>query len=172
MNAQQGAIAVGFAGVLLMIAPRGGAQRISVGALAAVVAVATYALSVVTLRPPSRTDTTESMAYPVYVLLSIGAWVARDTNWVPLHFAHWPLFIGIGVTGALGQHLITEAFRHVPAAVVVLFRIHGAALGSGARPRDLARAARRRDACSAAPSRDRGGALPAPREARSRSTAR
>jgi len=41
--------------------------------------------------------------------------------WVPLHLEHWPLFVGVGVTGALGQHLITEAFRHAPAAVVAPF---------------------------------------------------
>jgi drug/metabolite transporter (DMT)-like permease len=121
VNAQWGAIAVGFAGVLLMIAPHGGGEWVSVGALAAVVAVATYSLSVVTLRLLSRTDTTESMVFWFSVLLSVGAGLLAIPNWVPLHPGHWPLFVGIGVTGALGQHLITEAFRHAPAAVVAPF---------------------------------------------------
>ena len=120
-SAQRGAIAVGLAGVLLMIAPRGGGEWVSLGALAAVVAVATYSLSVVTLRLLSRTDTTESMVFWFSVLLSVGAGLLAIPAWVPLDLDHWPLFVGVGVTGALGQHFITEAFRHAPAAVVAPF---------------------------------------------------
>jgi drug/metabolite transporter (DMT)-like permease len=120
-GAQWGAIAVGLAGVLLMIAPRGGGDWVSLGALAAVVAVATYSLSVVTLRLLSRTDTTESMVFWFSVLLSAGAGLLAIPGWTPLAADHWPLFVGIGVTGALGQHFITEAFRHAPAAVVAPF---------------------------------------------------
>ena len=120
-GAQWGAIALGLAGVLLMIAPRGGGEWVSLGALAAVVAVATYSLSVVTLRLLSRTDTTESMVFWFSVLLSVGAGLLAIPAWVPLDLDHWPLFVGVGVTGALGQHFITEAFRHAPAAVVAPF---------------------------------------------------
>jgi drug/metabolite transporter (DMT)-like permease len=119
-RAQWGAIVAGLAGVLLMIAPRGG-QWVSVGALAAVVAVATYSLAVVSLRLLSRTDTTESMVFWFTALLSLGAGLFAIPGWVPLQGAHWPLFVGIGVTGALGQHFITEAFRNAPAAVVAPF---------------------------------------------------
>jgi drug/metabolite transporter (DMT)-like permease len=121
VRAQWVAIVVGLAGVLLMIAPRGGGEWVSLGALAAVVAVATYSLSVVTLRLLSRTDTTESMVFWFSVLLSVGAGLLAIPAWVPLELDHWPLFVGVGVTGALGQHFITEAFRHAPAAVVAPF---------------------------------------------------
>ena len=120
-GAQWGAITVGLAGVLLMIVPRGGGEWVSLGALAAVVAVATYSLSVVTLRLLARTDTTESMVFWFSVLLSVGAGLLAIPDWVPLAADHWPLLLGIGITGALGQHLITEAFRHAPAAVVAPF---------------------------------------------------
>jgi drug/metabolite transporter (DMT)-like permease len=121
VGAQWGAIGVGLAGVLLMIAPRGGGEWVSLGALAAVVAVATYSLSVVSLRLLSRTDTTESMVFWFSVLLAVGAGLLAIPHWVPLDLDHWPLFVGIGLTGALGQHFITEAFRHAPAAVVAPF---------------------------------------------------
>ena len=120
-GAQWGAITVGLAGVLLMIVPRGGGEWVSLGALAAVVAVATYSLSVVTLRLLARTDTTESMVFWFSVLLSVGAGLLAIPDWVPLAADHWPLLLGIGITGALGQHFITEAFRHAPAAVVAPF---------------------------------------------------
>lgn len=120
-RAQWGAIGVGLAGVLLMVAPRGGAEWVSLGALAAVLAVATYSLSVVTLRLLSRTDTTESMVFWFTVLLAAGAGLLAIPGWAPLAASHWPLFVGIGVTGAIAQHFITEAFRHAPAAVVAPF---------------------------------------------------
>jgi drug/metabolite transporter (DMT)-like permease len=120
-GAQWGAIATGLAGVLLMIVPRDGGGWVSLGALAAVVAVATYAISVITLRMLARTDTTESMVLWFSVLLSAGAGLLAIPGWVALQLDHWPLFLGIGVTGALGQHFITEAFRRAPAAVVAPF---------------------------------------------------
>jgi drug/metabolite transporter (DMT)-like permease len=120
-RAQWVAIAVGLGGVLLMIAPRGGGEWVSVGALAAVVAVATYSLAAVSIRFLSRTDTTESMVFWFSVLLSLGAGLLAIPGWVPLLAAHWPLILGIGLTGAIGQHFITEAFRRAPAAVVVPF---------------------------------------------------
>lgn len=119
-SAQWGAITVGLAGVLLMIAPRGG-QWVSIGALAALVAVVMYSLAVVSLRLLSRTDTTESMVFWFTALLSVGAGLLAIPSWLPLQADHWPLFVGIGVTGALGQHFITEAFRHAPAVVVAPF---------------------------------------------------
>jgi len=120
-RAQWVAIAVGLGGVLLMIAPRGRGEWVSVGALAAVVAVATYSLAAVSIRFLSRTDTTESMVFWFSVLLSLGAGLLAIPGWVPLLAAHWPLILGIGLTGAIGQHFITEAFRRAPAAVVVPF---------------------------------------------------
>jgi len=119
-RAQWTAIAAGLAGVLLMIAPRGG-QWVSLGALAAVVAAATYSLAVVSLRLLARTETPESMVFWFTALLSIGAGLFAIPGWLPLQFDHWPLFLGIGVTGALGQHFITDAFRNAPAAVVAPF---------------------------------------------------
>ena len=118
---QWGAIVTGLAGVLLMIAPRGDGRWVSLGALAAVLAVIAYALSVVTLRLLSRTDSTESMVLWFTVLLSAGAGLLAIPAWLPLQAAHWPLFVGVGVSGAIAQHFITEAFRHAPAAVVAPF---------------------------------------------------
>jgi len=120
-GAQWVAIAAGLGGVLLMIAPRGDAGWVSLGALAALVAVVAYAVSAVQIRLLSRTDTTESMVFWFSVLLSVGAGLLAIPGWVPLVASHWPLFVGVGVTGALGQHFITEAFRRAPAAVVAPF---------------------------------------------------
>lgn len=114
------AIAVGLAGVLLMLRPGGGPWGLQ-GALAALVAVACYALGVITLRRLSRTDTTESMVFGFTLLLAVGAGLLAAPHWQAVQPAHWPYLAGIGITGAVAQHFITEAFRTAPAAVVVPF---------------------------------------------------
>ena len=114
------AIGVGLAGVLLMLRPEG-AQWISVGSVAAVVAALCYSLAVITLRVLSRTDTTESMVFSFTFLLAVGAGLLSIPGWTPVLWAHWPLLAGVGLLGSLGQHFITEAFRNAPAAVVTPF---------------------------------------------------
>lgn len=119
-RAQWVAIAVGLAGVLLMLLPGGGRWG-AAGGLAALVAVAMYALSVITLRRLSRTDTTESMVLSFALLLSVGAGLLAIPGWVALRPGDWPLLLGVGLTGAVAQSCITNAFRHAPAAVVAPF---------------------------------------------------
>jgi drug/metabolite transporter (DMT)-like permease len=114
------AIAAGLAGVLLMLRPEG-AQWISAGSVAAVVAALCYSLAVITLRVLGRTDTTESMVFSFTFLLAIGAGLLSIPAWKPVLWAHWPLLVGVGLLGSLGQHFITEAFRSAPASVVTPF---------------------------------------------------
>ncbi len=119
-RAQWAAIGVGLAGVILMLRPEGG-DWISVGSVAAVVAALCYSLAVITLRVLSRTDATESMVFSFTFLLAIGAGLLSIPGWTPVDLSHWPLLVGVGVFGALGQHFITEAFRNAPASVVTPF---------------------------------------------------
>jgi drug/metabolite transporter (DMT)-like permease len=110
-------IGVGLAGVSLMLRPGAGAW-ISIGAVAAVVAALCYSLAVVSLRVLARTDTTESMVFSFTVLLAVGAGLLSIAGWRPIQPVHWPLLAGVGIFGALGQHFITEAFRHAPVSVI------------------------------------------------------
>jgi drug/metabolite transporter (DMT)-like permease len=119
-GAQWIAIGVGLAGVLLMIRP-GAGQWAATGVLWAVVAVAAYSVAVVTLRLLARTDTTESMVFWFTALLAVGAGVLALPGWRTIQWQDLPLMAGVGITGALGQHLITTAFRNAPAAVVAPF---------------------------------------------------
>jgi len=115
------AIAVGLAGVLLMLGPVNG-QWLSAGSLWAVAGLVTYAFAVVSLRLLSRTDSTESMVFGFTFLLMVGAGLLALPAWRALDWAgHYPLLIGVGIAGSLGQQLITVAFRSAPAAVVAPF---------------------------------------------------
>lgn len=117
---QWAAIGAGLAGVLLMLRPAGG-QWATSGSLWALLAVAGYTLSVVTLRMLARTDTHESMVFWFTAMLAIGAGLLSIPGWRGLQPAHVPIMAGVGLCGALGQHFITVAFRSAPAATVTPF---------------------------------------------------
>jgi drug/metabolite transporter (DMT)-like permease len=114
------AIGVGFAGVLLMLRP-GPGQLGMAGALWALVAMIAYTISVVSLRVLARTDSNESMVFWFTLSLAVGAGLLSIPGWEPLRPEHLRLMLGVGACGALGQYLITVAFRAAPAATVTPF---------------------------------------------------
>ncbi|NQD35413.1 DMT family transporter [Permianibacter sp. IMCC34836] len=114
------AIVIGFIGVLIMLRPSG-TGFFSLGALAVLFAAACYAFSAILTRIIGRTDSTAAMMFWFTIFLSLGATSLAAPNWTPINWQHWPWFIGVGLTGALGQYFITEAFRRAPAGVVAPF---------------------------------------------------
>lgn len=105
------AIVVGLIGVLVVLRPSTEGM-LSLGGLAVLIAAAAYSLSSIAVRVLGRSDSTQSMVVWMLTMLSLGAGALAWPGWVPLQPGHWPLIAGIGVTGALGQYAITEAFRH------------------------------------------------------------
>ncbi|HZF25646.1 MAG TPA: DMT family transporter [Steroidobacteraceae bacterium] len=114
------AIAIGLAGTLALLRPTA-ASLATVGALAAVASALCYALSAITIRVLTRTDSTASMVFWFMAMLTVFAGILAAPSWVPIRSEHWPLLAGVGVLGAFGQHLVTEAFRHAPASAVAPF---------------------------------------------------
>jgi drug/metabolite transporter (DMT)-like permease len=114
------AIVIGLAGTLALLRPAA-SNLATVGALAAVAAAVCYALSAITIRVLTRTDTTASMVFWFMAMLTIFAGALAAPSWVPVRSEHWLLLVGVGVLGALGQHFVTEAFRHAPASTIAPF---------------------------------------------------
>jgi drug/metabolite transporter (DMT)-like permease len=114
------AIAVGLAGVLVMLRPTGAAWA-TLGGLAAVLSAVCYAVSAIALRVLSRSETRESLVFYFTLFLSIGAGFLALPGWRSMLLSDLPLIVGIGFLGATAQHLITEAFRSAPASVVAPF---------------------------------------------------
>src|SRR6185436_9159568 len=114
------AIAVGLAGVLVMLRPTGAAWA-TLGGLAAVLSAVCYAVSAIALRVLSRSETRESLVFYFTLFLSIGAGSLALPGWRSMLLSDLPLIVGIGFLGATAQHLITEAFRSAPASVVAPF---------------------------------------------------
>jgi drug/metabolite transporter (DMT)-like permease len=111
------AVFVGLAGVIIVLKPSG-AGLVSIGGLAALASAVGYALNAITIRILTRTDSSASTVFWSLLLMSIISGIAAGMHWVPVQWDHWYLIAGLGVSGALGQYFITEAFRLAPPPVV------------------------------------------------------
>jgi drug/metabolite transporter (DMT)-like permease len=106
-----GAIVVGLIGVLVMLHPD----------VHGLVSAFAYALNVIALRVLTHGDSTVSVVLWTVGLMTAFAAVLAAPGWVPLQSAHWPTFLALGALAALGQVLLTEAFRAAPPPVVAPF---------------------------------------------------
>ena len=124
------AIALGMVGVVVALRPSQDAF-FTVGALAVLGAAVGYAVSAITGRVLTRTDSSASLVFWSTAMLALGAGALAWPNWVAVAQAHWPLVAGLAVTGFAGQLAITEAFRHGQASVVAPFEYTALAWGMG-----------------------------------------
>jgi drug/metabolite transporter (DMT)-like permease len=125
-RAQWLAIVCGFAGVLIVLKP--GAVGFGwAGTLAVLGTALCYSLSSILVKILSRTDSTQSMIFWMTCMLAIGATALAMPGWQPIAREHWPIIMGVAVTGAIGQWGITEAFKRAPAASVAPLEYSGLA---------------------------------------------
>lgn len=112
------AIIVGLSGVLVILQPRGNGSFSMIAASAAAVATICYSLSALTVRTLGRSNSSMSMVFWYLLLVGIGSGVLSIGDWRPIPSSDWGWLVGIGVTGALGQMWLTDAFRRAPPSVV------------------------------------------------------
>jgi len=123
-------IALGFAGVLVVLRPSG-AGLLSLAGLAVLAAAAAYAVSAITVRVLGRTDTSESMVFWLTAMLAVGAGLLAAPGWVAVRASDAPVLGVIAVTGFLGQIAITEAFRRAEASLIAPLEYTALAWGAG-----------------------------------------
>lgn len=104
------AVLVGLVGVVIVLKPSG-AGLITIGGLAALASAVMYAVSAITVRILSRTDSGAATVYWTLTLLTIISGAFASIHWVPVDSRHWPWIAGLGLSGAVGQYLFTRAFR-------------------------------------------------------------
>jgi drug/metabolite transporter (DMT)-like permease len=112
------AVIVGLGGVLVILHPWDNGGFSMIAATAAAVATICYSLSALTVRTLGRGNSSLSMVFWYLLLVSIGSGVLAIGDWRPVLVSDWGWLIGIGVTGALGQMWLTDAFRRAPPSVV------------------------------------------------------
>jgi drug/metabolite transporter (DMT)-like permease len=128
------AIAAGFVGVLIALRPSSESLQsgfISLAGLAVLGAALCYAVTAITGRLASRSDSSESLVLSMMVMMSVGAGVLAFPQWIAIRSEHVPLLLALAVTGFGGQLAITEAFRHGQASVVAPFEYSALAWGVG-----------------------------------------
>jgi drug/metabolite transporter (DMT)-like permease len=123
-------IGVGLCGVLIMLHPSS-SGFVSIAAAAAALAASAYALSAITVRTLGRTNSSAAMVVWYLVLAALGSGLMAAPTWRGVAVRDWAWLAGIGVTGALGQYWITEAFRRAPPAVVAPFEYSAILWGFG-----------------------------------------
>ena len=111
------AIFVGLTGVIIVLKPTG-AGLVTIGGLAALASAAGYAISAITIRILTRTDSSAATVFWTLFFLTIISGAVASMRWVPVQWDHWYLIAGLGISGALGQYFMTEAFRLAPPPVV------------------------------------------------------
>jgi len=114
------AILVGLVGVLTMLRPTASGLS-TLGTLAALVGAIAYALSAIAVRVLTRSDTTVSVVFWTVGLMTVFATAISAPTWVPIQHVHWKWLLALGLLAAIGQYLITEAFRSAPPSVVTPF---------------------------------------------------
>lgn len=125
------AISIGLVGVMTMIRPTAG-DVLTLGALAAFSAAVCYAAAAILIRKLSQTESTLSISFWFVLIIAIVSCTLALPQWRPVEPEHWIWIGAVGLTGAIGQYFIVEAFRQAPASVVAPFDytalIWGAAL--------------------------------------------
>jgi drug/metabolite transporter (DMT)-like permease len=114
------AISVGLVGVLIIVHPTA-RDMATMGALSALAAAVCYAFGSLLIRAAARTESTLSMTLSFVFIIAIGAGAIALPNWIAVQTQHWPLIVLMGITGAIGQYFMVEAFRRAPASVVAPF---------------------------------------------------
>lgn len=117
------AVAIGFIGVLIMAHPSG--EVYTLGIVVAICAALMHAILQIILRYLGRYESPETISFYFFL---IGTFLTA----LPLPFiavrptlAEVPLLIGVGLSGAAAQWLLSTAFRNAQAAIVTVFNYSG-----------------------------------------------
>jgi drug/metabolite transporter (DMT)-like permease len=117
------AVAVGFAGVVVITNPSGGlfSQGESAGAVLGVVAGLMSALMMITIRQLGRTEPPVRTVFFFATLGSLVFGMILPFFWVNPTGWEWLGLVGVGILGGLSQLTMTQAYRHAPAATLAPF---------------------------------------------------
>ena len=112
------AIVVGLAGVLFILRPsRDGVMSLAAVGAAAIGALS-YALAALTVRAMGRDNSNTAMVFWFLLLAGIATGLLSIGDWHAIPGGDWFWLGIIGITGALGQYWLTDAFRRAPPSVV------------------------------------------------------
>ncbi len=124
------AIGTGLCGVLVMLRPTT-TSIITVGALAAFGAAVAYAISVVSVRVLTKTDTNTAVVFWSMLIMTLVSTLFALKDWEPVRPEHYGVIVATGALGALALFLLTRAYRSAPASMIAPFEYTALLWGVG-----------------------------------------
>jgi drug/metabolite transporter (DMT)-like permease len=119
------AVAIGFAGVMVMVSPYLGTAQFTstsaIGAGATLLGACFTAAAMTQVRALSKIETTASLVFSFQVVASVVGLCTLPWGWVLPSAPDALVLLGIGVFGGVAQILLTDSYRHAPASVVAPF---------------------------------------------------
>lgn len=117
------AVAVGFAGVLVIVSPQlaGGAdleEAAFAGVVLALTAALFMALTSVFVRQLTATERTSTIVIYFFVTASLISLVSLPFGWVLPSAEDFLVLFLIGLLGGVGQIMVTNAYQHAEASVI------------------------------------------------------
>ncbi len=120
-----GAVTLGLGGVAVIVAPRLGTAELGGGALLgagmALASAALAALAQTLIKAMSGTERSEAIAFYFLATASVVSLATLPFGWVVPDGGAALLLVAIGATGAVGQLLLTESYRHADASALAPF---------------------------------------------------
>jgi drug/metabolite transporter (DMT)-like permease len=113
------AVAVGFTGVIIMARPTGDIYVL--GIAVAMCAALLHATLQIMLRYLGRYESPETISFYFFAIGAIITAAAMPFVAVTPTVKEIPLLLGVGLSGAAAQWMLSVAYRHAPAAVVTVF---------------------------------------------------
>jgi drug/metabolite transporter (DMT)-like permease len=117
------AVFLGFAGVLIMLQPSGGMYAL--GMTVAISAAFIQAILQIVLRYLGRFESPETISFYFFIIGTLLTALPLPFVAVRPTMDEIPLLLGVGLSGAAAQWLLSTAFRNSPAAIVTVFNYSG-----------------------------------------------
>jgi drug/metabolite transporter (DMT)-like permease len=117
------AVVIGFIGVVVMVRPTGDVYAL--GVTVAMLAALMQAIMQVVLRYLGGHERPETVTFYFFVIGTLVTALPLPFVAVKITMAEVPLLLGVGLSGAAAQWLLSTAFRNAPAAIVTVFNYSG-----------------------------------------------
>jgi len=117
------AILAGFVGVLIMVRPSGDVNALGVAVV--MLAASIQAVLQIILRHLGKFERPESVTFYFFLIGIIVTAIPLPFIAVRPELSEVPLLIGVGLTGAGAQFLLSTAFSNAPATIVTVFNYSG-----------------------------------------------
>ena len=117
------AVVIGFAGVIVMTSPEGNVNAL--GITVAMTAALMHAALQIVLRYLGGYERPETVTFYFLVIGLLVTAIPLPFVAVTPRLSEVPFLIGVGLSGAAAQWLLSIAFRNAPAAIVTVFNYSG-----------------------------------------------